>query len=630
MKLHTLRIEGLRKHIDTVITFSDATFLIGGNNIGKSTVLKALECLLSDTKKLTSEEFCSVLDESTQENQPITDKVILTGEFRDLPEESRYWKGFKGRTFRYDNTDCPEESGIKMIYKKTYEPGQNYKVEMKQFKRELIDGASNCNTLNKFIEIGVPEQVIDESFPDLDKDKTFTKSSTIYKTLLELDELYTIDDSSEEWFENPGGIPGNVLSRLPKFLLIPAQDKIDELSGNSGALVKTLTSLFDDVRENSANFQQAQHFLGLLQRELNPDDNETEFGKMMDELNSILGVIFPRTKLLASANLSDPDKVIKPQFDIQMGSNVNTPIENQGTGVIRSAVFAMLRYRSMKESSISTRPLIIGFEEPEIYLHPNAIHQMRDTIYDLAGDEHNQIVCTTHSPFMIDLSRKSQQVLNTLNTLSTEFPLNGGTIEVEKIYALPFNITDAYKQLQTHDKTYIKMIVKLDDYISKVFFAKNVLIVEGDTEDIVLKESIVRLPDLVKEDILNNWQIIKARGKATIISLVKYLKAMGIHPYVMHDKDEGNEHAEKFNEPIKSAVDDDSRLFILENCMEDILGYNAPSSEKPYKAYQYINMHWDNDWAKVESSWKKIMEVIFRESFSLLEATDTTREHTIS
>ncbi|MGI1655578.1 AAA family ATPase [Streptococcus uberis] len=51
------------------------------------------------------------------------------------------------------------------------------------------------------------------------------------------------------------------------------------------------------------------------------------------------------------------------------------------------------------------------FEEPEIYLHPNAANQLRDTVYDLALTINNQIICTTHSPYMIDLSRKAVRYL---------------------------------------------------------------------------------------------------------------------------------------------------------------------------------------------------------------------------
>ena len=52
MRLYKLKIEGFRKIISAEITFGDATFLIGENNVGKSTVLSAIEYLLT-TKILT-------------------------------------------------------------------------------------------------------------------------------------------------------------------------------------------------------------------------------------------------------------------------------------------------------------------------------------------------------------------------------------------------------------------------------------------------------------------------------------------------------------------------------------------------------------------------------------------------
>lgn len=39
VQLYSLNIEGFRKHTDTKIIFSDSTFLIGENNVGKSSIL---------------------------------------------------------------------------------------------------------------------------------------------------------------------------------------------------------------------------------------------------------------------------------------------------------------------------------------------------------------------------------------------------------------------------------------------------------------------------------------------------------------------------------------------------------------------------------------------------------------
>ncbi|WP_235000453.1 AAA family ATPase [Virgibacillus dakarensis] len=609
MKLHSLRIQGFRRHIDTKIVFSNATFLIGENNIGKSSVLKALEYLLTDTKKIPADEFFSTYSEDTGDHTYLTDEIILTAEFRNLPSNAKDWRGFKGRLLKYDITDTPDETGYMVVYKKIFKPNKDYVVEMREYEKSLKEEFKDCKTLQDFIDSGLSANIINELFPTEDVNKTLTKSSKVYKSVITIDDLYNIDESIEKWVENPGGIPGNVLVKLPKFLLIPAQDKIDEISGSSGALKKTLNSLFEDVRDASDHFSKVQHYLSLLQQELNPEDGDTEFGKMMIELNRILSDVFPSTKLLAATNLSDAE-VIKPKFDIEMSSNTKTPIQNQGTGVIRSAVFAMLRYRSLRENTDS-RPLLIGFEEPEIYLHPNAANQMRDTIYELASSGNNQIVCTTHSTFMIDLGRKPSQILNSLSEKEIMFEKENDRYSVSKVVSNPFNISQAFKKLQGDERSYMKMLVKMDDNMSKVFFAKNVLIVEGDTEEIVFKETITRMPPEIKKYMQHNWEIVKARGKATIISLVKYLHSLGIQPYVIHDADEEKDGARKFNDHIVSALGDNGRQFMVRNCIEDVLGYTASSSDKPFKAYEFISREWGEDWNSIPTNWTEIVQQIF-------------------
>lgn len=141
-----------------------------------------------------------------------------------------------------------------------------------------------------------------------------------------------------------------MLSKLPKYLLIPAQDSEGEISGTSGTLQKTLNELFNEVREKSENYKLAQEYLNKLAKELDPSDESTEISKMIGEINGIISDVFPHTGISAEANLSDADKVIKPAFDIQMNSNVSTPSNLQGTGLIRSTVFALLRYKALRDN----------------------------------------------------------------------------------------------------------------------------------------------------------------------------------------------------------------------------------------------------------------------------------------
>ena len=62
--------------------------------------------------------------------------------------------------------------------------------------------------------------------------------------------MWDISEDEEEWFKNPGGIPGNVLSKLPRVLIIPAETSSSELcDSKKGTLAKTLGELFEDVRD---------------------------------------------------------------------------------------------------------------------------------------------------------------------------------------------------------------------------------------------------------------------------------------------------------------------------------------------------------------------------------------------
>ncbi|WP_202973112.1 hypothetical protein, partial [Streptococcus suis] len=88
-------------------------------------------------------------------------------------------------------------------------------------------------------------------------------------------EFYNYEEDSEEWVENPGGIAGNVLSKLPKLLFIPANEGIDDLGENKGALQEVLSELFREVREGSENYIKAQQYLNELSKEMDADNPDT-------------------------------------------------------------------------------------------------------------------------------------------------------------------------------------------------------------------------------------------------------------------------------------------------------------------------------------------------------------------
>lgn len=612
MKLYSLKIDGFRRIENATIYFDEATFLIGVNNVGKSSVLKAIEYLLSDKKRLEENDYFSVIENGV--NKRIAGKVILEAEFRNVPQEATTWRGFKGRLFRYESTGG-SDTGYGLKYKKTYEINKDVEIQMLQSERILKEEYKNCKTIQEYINNGLD---IFSFIPELQSVDVNKKVSTSQDNKIkEIEDLYSYNDEKQEWVTNPGGIPGNVLSKLPKYILIPAQHATDELDGKKGAFIETLNELFQEVRNESENFKQAQHYLDLLSGELNASDETTEIGKMVKEIDGIISDIFPSTKIHATTNLNDPNKAIQPDFNIEIHSNVRTPVQFQGTGVIRSVVFALLRYKNTRDlkkihKGEYVRPLLIGFEEPELYLHPSAAQKMRETIYSLAEESQNQIVCTTHSTYMIDLSQKPSQILNNLTLQKTKKIIDGLEYPTEYVSSKAFNITKALHELtDDDDKTYVKMLMRFDDEVTKVFFANNVLIVEGDTEYLLLIEALKRMDKDRVNEIKANWNFIRARGKPPIISLIKYFKALNLNVKVIFDKDNGKENAEKYNAAIISAIDDSDRYYEVERCIEELLGYKQPSNDKPFHAYKFTETNWGDNWESISEGWRNLLQKVF-------------------
>lgn len=594
MKLERLKIEGFRKIKQADIDFGDATFLVGYNNVGKSSIFEAVRLIVTNNSA-TKDDFTMVYNQSTNQNETVAQSISLEATFSNLPKDANTWLGFRGRIFTEDGKQ-------KIRYKKVFGRDGTVKYWMYEQSKELNPIYLDGTKINKksMLAGGLGNELIEANFPGIDPVQNLAVKA--HQNLLDnFGDVWQYKDEVS-WVENPGGIPQNVISKMPKLIVIPAEHKSSEMDASrNSALGEVMTTIFGDILEGSGNFEKVKEFYTELAKEVDTEEQGTEFSKLMVEVNQTIKGVFPEAQLYAKVNLNDPNTFLKPTYDIRLGSNIMTGISYQGTGMIRSTAFSLLKYREewRKKREKDLRNIIICFEEPELFLHPNAANLMRETIYELASDV-NQIICTSHSPYMIDLSReKERQVINLLS------------VEDGFVSVLAFNITDEYRKLVSDDKTYIKMLLKIDDSLARVFFAKRVVIIEGDTEEAVLRRTIDLVEKPKRLRILSETQIAKARGKATIISLVRYLKALGINDlYVLHDRDAGKTGAEKFNLPILEANGSNlARVVALEECIEDALGYAPPEYEKPYTAFRLADT-WQT-YEEVPKVWKAAFEKIY-------------------
>lgn len=580
MKLEKIIIKNFRRISDAEITLASASFVIGPNNSGKTSVIDAIDALLSlKSEKVTEADFRQ-MDDGTR-----AEILELTGVFAGISDETAQSRGFKGRVING-----------KFTYKKTYKLSAvtKPKIESFTFPYKLKEDFSKAKKVQDLLDLGLTTEIIQDRIDKSGADEKLAKNWE--KDFIEVLDFETDQEPIAE--ENPGGFPSNVNSKLPKVIRIPSLVNTSDFEGkDKGLLSECLTLLFDDLLSQNLLATEIQERLTELENQMKPETEGSLIKQLTVDVNKIISSVFPACGIEIKPNLQNLSDILKPKYEVSLFSNVKTKIDKQGTGLIRTTAFAMLRYHSnlRTQKQLETRPILVAFEEPEIYLHPSAANLLRDTIYSLGTTD--QIICNTHSPWMIDLTQEPLSLTKMIN-------LTDNTVTCKN-----YGLTSSFASLPADDKLRVKMLQLFDDEISRVFFADRIVIVEGDTEILAIKNTLKIIPEATRKEILYKSQVIRARGKASIISLVKYLQDLGIFPYVMHDRDQGTAGAEVFNQPISTAVGDPTRLTLNHENVENTLGYVAPSADKPFKAFTVTNA-----WTTVDdipAEWKVKFEFIF-------------------
>ena len=86
-------------------------------------------------------------------------------------------------------------------------------------------------------------------------------------------------------------------------------------------------------------------------------------------------------------------------------------IAHQGSGARRTLLWATLKYLKERADGTDARPHVLLLDEPEICLHPSAIREARAVLYSLPSSASWQIMITSHSPLFIDLSQDNTTVI---------------------------------------------------------------------------------------------------------------------------------------------------------------------------------------------------------------------------
>lgn len=103
----------------------------------------------------------------------------------------------------------------------------------------------------------------------------------------------------------------------------------------------------------------------------------------------------------------------KAGAQLRMGPEAGflSSIDRQGSGARRALMWAALRFITEDARGATGRPNLLLLDEPELCLHPNAVRDACKVLYDLPSTGSWQVMVTTHSPLFVDLSRDNTTIV---------------------------------------------------------------------------------------------------------------------------------------------------------------------------------------------------------------------------
>ena len=119
-------------------------------------------------------------------------------------------------------------------------------------------------------------------------------------------------------------------------------------------------------------------------------------------------------------NLAECLNFFKAGAKLRMGPSDGhlSTVDRQGSGARRTVMWAALQYAAEAKGDGDSQQYLLLLDEPELCLHPNAIREACRVLYDLPANGKWQVMVTTHSPVFIDLSRDNTTVVRVERTLA--------------------------------------------------------------------------------------------------------------------------------------------------------------------------------------------------------------------
>lgn len=380
MKIKSVTIKNFRGYNrETTITFDNLTVFVGKNDVGKSTVLEALDIFFNDGKgvvKIDKDDVNAVLREENDQ------ETVITVTFTDLPISividtavetclaSEYMLNEEGDlevTKKYKN------GGAAKVFIKANHPSNPECADLllkknAELKRIVQNNGIECtnNAVNSVLRAAIWNHY----------------SENLLMTTQEID--VTKEDAKKIW--------DKLATYLPTYSLFQADRK------NTDGDNEIQDPLKEAVKQILTD-QEIQSALELVATTVETKLREVS-SRTLDKLREMdaniadsLNPVIPTSSALKWAD------VFK---SVSISGDNSIPINKRGSGVKRLVLLNFFRAEAERRAhKTGDRGVVYAIEEPETSQHSANQRMLIEAFKSLAALDNSQVMLTSHSAFLV-------------------------------------------------------------------------------------------------------------------------------------------------------------------------------------------------------------------------------------
>ncbi len=401
MKVKKIKIKNFRAYRDEVaVSFGDLTVFVGKNDVGKSTILEALEIFLNEGRgviKLDKGDINTVANEEGDNSIKIS--VVFTNLPESLTIDATNPTTLKDEYLLNKDGDLEivkvyKNAGKEKVFIRAFHPTNPQCKDLllkknSELKKVLGDIECNDKTRNASIRKAIWQHYSDElQLDEIEIDATKEDAKNIWEQLKKYMPLYALFQSDRKNSDGDNEVQDPLKEAVKQILNNDVlKDKLNDVAKEVEKKLKEVSSRTLDKLS-----------------EMNPD--------IANSLNPVI----PPAESLKWAD------VFK---NVSISGDEDIPINKRGSGVKRLVLLNFFRAEAERRREEKNVPTIIyAVEEPETSQHPKHQRMLVDAFKKLCGLDNTQILLTTHSPAIVKLLEFEQ-----LRLIRND----GGGIRVENI-----------------------------------------------------------------------------------------------------------------------------------------------------------------------------------------------------